>query len=241
MPLADVAYISTFGGERIGALEPGASAAFTASETNPNGTSASDQVYGFGGSDTSDAERRSIIARRGVIDALVGIGGWFSGGSELGGIGGRGPFIIGWHASEGPMPIALEGTDAQRYSEVVEVVSIQPGLGRGDVVIAPGQMGVAVRAEGDVVQVGPGTVSIVDGTATFGISLPLSATSMTVEGVEIVVGPDPTTVVQDPGQFGGFWPPGYLVELRDPRTGDGASLEISGRRTGSGSNSRPRR
>jgi hypothetical protein len=223
VPLIDVAYISTFGGERIGALEPGASATFTASEDNPNSTSASDQVYGFGGLDASDPERRRIIARRGVIDALVGVGGWFTGGSELGGMGGRGPFIIGWHAGEGPMPITLEGTDPQRYSEVVEVVSIQPGLGRGDVVISPGQMGITIAAEGDVIQVA-GTVSIVDGTATFGISLPLSAMSMTVEDVEIVVGPDPISVVQDPGQFGGFWPQGYLVELRDPRSGEWSEL-----------------
>jgi hypothetical protein len=48
--------------------------------------------------------------------------------------------------------------------------------------------------------------------------------SMTVEDVEIVVGPDPISVVQDPGQFGGFWPQGYLVELRDPRSGEWSEL-----------------
>ena len=218
VPLADVAYISGTGGEMIGDLEPGASATFDAEADNVNRSSASDQVYGFGGFDASDPDRRRIVARRGVIDALVGYGGWFTGGSGLGGAGGPGPFVIGWHAGEGPMPLELEGEEPQRYAEVVEVVSIQPELGRGEVVIGPGEMGVTVTAEGDVVNVGPGTVSIGVGSATFGITLPLAATDLAVDEVEIVVGPDPATVVLDPGSVG-FWQPGHIVEVRDQRSG----------------------
>ena len=218
LPLSDVAYISSGGGEMIGDLEPGGSATFTAERDNVNRSSASDQVYGFGGFDASDPDRRRIVARRGVIDALVGYGGWFSGGSGIESVGGRGPFIIGWHAGEGPMPLGLEGEEPQRYAEVVEVVSIQPELGQGEVVIGPGEMGVTVTAEGDVVNVGPGTVAITDGSATFGITLPLAATDVRVDEVEIVVGPEPTTVVLDPGSVG-FWGPGHIVEVRDPRSG----------------------
>jgi hypothetical protein len=208
----------------IGPLEPGESASFVAEAVALNRSSASDQVYGFGGFDIADPDRRKIIARRGVIDALVGYGGWVPSGSELGGSGGRGPFVIGWHSGEGPMPILVEETETQRYAEIAEVVSIQPELGRGEIVIGPGQMGVTVTTEGDVTMVGPGTASIMSGSATFGISLPLTASDMAVSEAEIIVAPDAATAVQDPGGFGGWWPAGYLVELRDPASGEWSTL-----------------
>ena len=222
--LDDVAYISVGGGEMIGPLDPGESASFVAEAVTLNRSSASDQVYGFGGFDIADPDRRKIIARRGVIDALVGYGGWAPAGSELGGSGGRGPFVIGWHSGEGPMPILVEEVETQRYAEIAEVVSIQPELGRGEIVIGPGQMGVTVTTEGDVTMVGPGTASIMSGSATYGISLPLTASDMAVSEAEIIVAPDAATAVQDPGSFGGWWPAGYLVELRDPASGEWSTL-----------------
>jgi len=223
--LDDVAYISISGGEMVGALEPGASARFVADGGGLNQSSASDQVYGFGGFDLSDPDRRRIVARRGVIDALVGLGGgWAPAGPELGGAGRRGPFVIGWHSGEGPMPILVEDADTRRYAEIAEVVSIQPELGGGEVVIGAGQMGITVETEGDVTMLGPATASITTGSATFGISLPLTASDMAVSEIEIIVGPDPTSVVQDPGGFGGLWPPGYLLELRDPVSGEWSAL-----------------
>ena len=218
--LADVAYISGGGGEMIGDLEPGASSSFIAETTTINRASASDQVYGFGGFDLSDPERRRIVARRNVIDSLVGYGGWTPVGGEIGGAGRNGPFVIGWHAGEGPMPILVEDQDPQRYAEVAEVVSIQPGLGLGEVTIGPGQLGITITGDGDVTDLGSATVAIASGSATFGLSLPLATSDMAVEAVEIIVGPDPVTVFNDPGGFGGFWPPGYLVELWNAESGE---------------------
>ena len=222
--LEDVAFISMAGGEMIGDLEPSASAQFSVEGAGVNRSSAADQVYGFGGIDTANPERRQIVARRGVIEALVGYGGWMPSGSELGGVGGRGPFIIGWHAGEGPMPILVEGIQTQRYSEIAEVVGVQPEIGSGEVVIGPGQMGVTVTTEGDATINGPGTVSLGVGSATFGISLPVTASGIAATDVEIVIGGDAASVLQDPGSFGGLWPPGYLVELRDPTTGEWSVL-----------------
>ncbi|HEX7172923.1 MAG TPA: hypothetical protein VF365_09985 [Candidatus Limnocylindria bacterium] len=222
--LDDVAFISMAGGEMIGTLEPGGSEQFRVEGAGVNRSSAADQVYGFGGIDTSNPERRRIVARRGVIEALVGYGGWMPSGSELGGVGGRGPFIIGWHAGEGPMPIQVEGLQTQRYAEIAEVVGVQPELGRGEVVVGPGQMGVTVTTEGDATITGPATVSLISGSATFGISLPVTASGIAVTGVELVIGPDAGSALQDPGSFGGFWPPGYLVELRDPASGEWSVL-----------------
>ena len=208
----------------IGPLAPGDSADFVAEAVALNQSAASDQVYGFGGFDIADPDRRKIIARRGVINALVGYGGWMPSGSELGGGGGRGPFVIGWHSGEGPMPILVEELETQRYAEIAEVVSIQPELGRGEVLLGPGQMGVTVTTEGDVTMVGPGTASIFSGSATYGISLPLAASDMSVSEVEIIVAPDAATAIQDPGGSGGWWPAGYLVELRDPQSGEWSTL-----------------
>ena len=214
--LDDVAYVSAGGGEMIGDLAPGDSAEFVAEAGNPNATSASDQVYGFGGFDASTAERRQLVARRGVIDALVGYGGRTQIGSDLGGAGDRGPYVIGWRSGEGPMPILLEDADPQRYAEIVEVVTVQPGIGRGEVVVGPGHMNVDVTTEGDATILGPATVSIVSGSATFGISLPLAASDLKATAVTILVGPDPSMVLGDQGGFGGFWPAGYVVDLWDP-------------------------
>jgi hypothetical protein len=122
------------------------------------------------------------------------------------------------------MPILVEGQEPQRYAEVAEVVSIQPGLGRGEVTIGPGQLGVTITGDGEVTDIGPATVTIASGSATFNLSLPLAASDMTVEAVEIIVGPDPLTVFNDPGGFGGFWPQGYLVELWNAQTDEWMEL-----------------
>ena len=220
-PMLDVAYVATTGGARIGDIEPGETVEFTVPPINANAVSASDQIYGFGGFDSSDPERRRIAARRGVIDALVGMGGGMPpGGSELAGLGGRGPYIIGWRAGEGPMPILVEGADTQRYAETVEVVSIGSGLARGSVVIGPAQMGLGVVTDGAMTPVGPGLIALGTGSATFGISLPLEATGLAPTDIEIIAVPDPSMLIDDSGDFGGAWPAGAIVELRDARSGE---------------------
>jgi hypothetical protein len=222
--LEDVAYIGVGRGEMIGTLEPGSSKTFEV-EAGLSQSPASDQVYGFGGFNAADDERRRIISRRGVIDALVGYGGWMPGWSDIGdATGGRGPFILGWHQGEGPMPILVEDVETQRYAQVAEVVAVQPERGQGEVVVGPAQMGLTVTTEGDVIHNGPGAVSILEGTATWGLSLPLTVSDLDVTGVEIVFGPDALTAIEDPGGFANFWPEGFIAELRDPRSGEWATL-----------------
>ncbi len=217
-PLTDVAFVSAGGGQRIGDLAPGASADFTVGAPNFNGASAADQVYGFGGFDPQTPEQRRISLRREVINAIVGYGGWAGIESVSHG---RGPFVIGWHEGEGPVPVEVEGQSTQRLTSVVEVVAVQPGLGAGAVTIRPAQMSVSVsQMEGDVVGgFEAGSVVINDGSVTFAIALPLEASGLEATGVEITIGPDATMVIAEPGDFPGFWPTGYSVEVRHPSSG----------------------
>ena len=220
--VSDVAYISSSrGGDMIAdELAPGDAAEFTIETTNFNGSSASDQVYGFGGFDSQNDEQRRILMRRQVIDALVGFGGWMPG-VELGMGAARGPYVIGWQDVPGPVPVTVDGVDSQQYTQSVEVLSVRPTLGPGEVEISPAQMAVGILAmEGDASSQGPGMVAIGDGSVTYSIALPLEATDMSVSELSLLVGPDPSMVLQDQGGFGGFWPPGITLEVRNPTTGE---------------------
>lgn len=222
-PLDDVAFVGNVGGEMIGDLAPGASGEFRIAREGLSQSSASDQVYGFGGFNSSDPERRRIAARRSVIDALVGYGGWMPVGSELGGYGGRGPYLIGWRSGEGPTPITLDGVETQRFAELVEVVAIRPGMGMGEVVVGPGQMSISITTDGGAALLDSATVALggeAGASAIFSISLPLEASEMEVTTLELIAGPDPATAIMDGGVFPGLWPPGYSVEVRDPRVGE---------------------
>lgn len=217
--LSDVAYISSAGGTRVGDLEPGEEATFTL-RRNFNGSSASDSVYGFGGFGGEGAGEREILLRRQVIDALVGYGG-FMPGMELGADSGRGPYLIGWRTSAGPLPIVVDGLDARRLHHTVEVVAVRPQPASGETTVEPGQMSVAVtEREGDVGDAGPGMVMVSNGFAVFSIALPLEHSGLAVSEVEIIAGPDPSMVVVEQGGFGGFWPPGFEIELRNAQTGE---------------------
>ena len=220
LPVQDVAYVGSSGGDMIDdELAPGESAEFTFDSTNFNGSSASDQVYGFGGFDSGNDGQRQILVRRQVIDALVGFGG-FMPGVDLGQSASRGPFVIGWRDEPGPVPVLVDDLESQRYAQAVEVVSVRPTLGPGEVSIDPPQMSVAVLStEGDATNGGPGSVILGDGSVTYSISLPLDATDMAVSELEILVGPDPSMVLGDQGGFGGFWPEGFTLEVRDPASG----------------------
>jgi hypothetical protein len=232
LPIEDVAYVSGGGGDMIiPELGPGESAEFTLGTTNFNGSSAADQVYGFGGFDSVDEAQRQILIRRGVIDALVGFGG-FMPGVELSSITSRGPYVIGWREEPGPTPILVDGLDARRYEHTVEVVSVRPSLGPGRAEIGPAQMGVTVLSTDGAASIGgPGTVLLGDGSATYSIALPLDATDMAVSELEILVGPDPSMVLGGGGQFGGMWPQGFTLEVRDPSTGEWSLLGDISRQT----------
>jgi hypothetical protein len=222
-PLADVAYISSGGGTRIGDLAPGEEATFTL-RRNLNGSGASDAVYGFGGFGEGGERERTVSLRRQVIDALVGYGG-FMPGVDPGLDSGRGPYVIGWRTTAGPLPIVVEGMDAQRLNHSVEVVAVRPQAESGEITVEPGRMSVSiVEREGDVGEAGPGTVFINDGSATFSIALPLEVSGMAVDELEIIAGPDAGMVIAEEGGFGGFWPPGVNIELRHAETGEWTPL-----------------
>ncbi|MCA1587768.1 MAG: ABC transporter ATP-binding protein, partial [Chloroflexi bacterium] len=76
--LTDVAYVSSSIGERIGDLAPGEEAEFELPRTNFNGSSASDQVYGFGGFDPSDPDQRDLTSRT-IHHRVAGGGGAVAG------------------------------------------------------------------------------------------------------------------------------------------------------------------
>jgi hypothetical protein len=218
----DVAVISAGGGERIGDLEPGESAEFTMTLRNFNGSSASEQIYGFGGWDTETEEQRRTVVRRQVIDSLVGHGGFPGANLDAGGGIDRGPFVIGWRSVPGPVAVTVDGAEVRRYEQVVEAVSGRPVLGPGNVELDPGQLGVQlISAEGEAGQDGPGFVSLGNGEVVFAITLPLEASDLQPTALDIVVGPDAGTVIQEPGGFGmGFFPNGYLASVRDVASGE---------------------
>jgi hypothetical protein len=71
-----------------------------------------------------------------------------------------------------------------------------------------------------------------EGSATFSVALPLEATDMAVAELEILVGPDPSMVLQDQGGFGGgFWPEGFTLEVRNPGSGEWATIGDISQRT----------
>jgi hypothetical protein len=218
--MSDVAYVSPSEGEMIGDLEPGASADFEVARVNFNGSSAADQVYGFGGFDVSDPDARRIAVRRGIIDSLVGYGAFMPGGIDVVVRTGHGPYVIGWRDGGGPIPFAVEGATPQHYAQAVEVLGVRPALASGEVTLGPAQLAsVVIATEGDTSSAGPGMLYIGEGSATFSIALPLEASGMAVSAVSIIAGPDPSMVLNEPGGFGGFWPEGYTMEVRDPVSG----------------------
>ena len=124
------------------------------------------------------------------------------------------------------MPIPVDGVDARRYESTVEVLSARPTAERGPVTIRAQEMSVSVTAaSGDVGAVQAGSVTIIDGSATFAIGLPLDAAGVAPTEVEIVTAPDASFLVSQPDLAGaGVWPEGFTLELRDPRSGEWSEL-----------------
>ena len=219
--ISDVAWISPSGGEMVGDLEPGESREFTIPINNFNGSAASEQVYGFGGFENATESQRRVQMRRQVIDALVGYGSFGPGGFDFGAANVRGPYVIGWRSDEGPLPIVFDTQQAQRYETTVEVISARPSIGSGAVTIRPHQMAInVVETTGDASSGGPGMVMLGDGSVTYSIGLPIEASDLVPTAVEIVIGQDPSVLMNDQGGFGGMWPQGYAVEVRNPVTNE---------------------
>ena len=175
--IEDVAVIGPNTGTLIGTLKPGESKDFTGSLANLNGGSVSDQVYGFNNFDPSAQSDRSLMARRAVIDSLVGMGGAFAmkGGAPGPSLGpDSGPFVVGWRPDPGPVEISVDGRVVQRYDQTVEVINGRPTFGPGPVRIEAAQIStriVSTAGEASIQQ--PGFVSLGNGEVVFDLGLPL--------------------------------------------------------------------
>jgi hypothetical protein len=217
----DVAVVSQGGGTMVGTLEPGAGRDFSMALRNANGSSASEQVYGFMNFDPSSGAQRQMYMRRQVIDALVGYGGGWPGRvSELSGGIDRGPFVIGWLPDTSPMEVEVDGHAVQRYAQAVEIVSGRPQLGPGEVTLQASQLSVElVGTAGDTQQPEPGFVMLATGEAVFQASLPLEASGLAPTAVTLIAGNDPGTIFFDQPNFGGFLPDGFRMAVFDADAG----------------------
>jgi len=216
-PMEDVAVISQSGGVMVGTLAPGEGKSFSLLLRNLNGSSASQQVFGSAGFDTTSPRQREILVRSQVIDTLVGYGGGFPGrlGDLAGGID-RGPFVIGWQSDSTPLEVELDGQQVQRYAQSVEVLSGRPTLGPGPVTLAPSQLGTEiVETVGEASQNEPGFVTLANGEVTFRVSLPLEASGLAPSKVTIIAANDPSTIFFDQPNFAALLPKGYRIAVFD--------------------------
>jgi hypothetical protein len=220
--LADVAVLTGSSGEMVGSLDPGESRDFEMAVSDFTGASPADQVYGFQRGDVESGEARVRAVRRQVLIGLVGYGNGapvtpFSAGGD------RGPFVVGW-SDGGPTEVLVDGQTVQRYHQSVEVVSGRPELDPGEVVVQPIDMTTRVIAtDGRVERPDASSVTIIDGSATFQVAVPLELRGMTADTMTILLANDAQSVLINQN-VGGMMPPGYLVELLD--VSDGSWTEL---------------
>ncbi|MDQ2935647.1 MAG: hypothetical protein M3R49_11870 [Chloroflexota bacterium] len=225
--IEDVAVIGQTTGTMIGNLKPGASKDFSGTLTNVNGGSVSDQVYGVNNFDPSVQSDRSLVARRSVIDSLVGFGGgWPGKGGVSSSLGlDSGPFVLGWRADPGPLEVTVDGRIVQRYDQTVEVISGRPTFGPGPVKIEPAQISTRiVSTAGDASVQQPGFVSLGNGEVVFSLALPLEASGLAPTKVTLVTAPDPSIILGNQADAGIFLPPGFKLSVRDPSSGEWVTL-----------------
>jgi hypothetical protein len=228
----DVAIVAIGAGEMVGDLGPGESEEFTLGGANFNGSSPSEQIYGFGGFDTSNAEMREVNLRRQVIDSLVGYAGVPGRALGFGAATDRGPFVVGWRTGEGPMTIEIDGRTVQRHEHVIEILSGRPVVDQGPVTVGTGQMSVqVVSTDGDASVSEPAFVSLGSGEVVFSVSVPLEVADVRPEEVTVLIGSDPSMLLSDPGAFPGFFPPGYTASVRDTTSGEWIELGDLGQTT----------
>ncbi len=225
--IEDVAVIGQSTGTLVGNLKPGQSKDFKGTPANLNGGSVSDQVYGFNNGDPSSQPNRSLLARRSVIDSLVGFGGVFAvkmGGGSSPSLTGS-PLVVGWRGDQGPIEITVDGHAVQRYDQTVEVVSGRPTFGPGPVRIEPSQVStriVSTTGQASVQQ--QGFVSIGNGEVAFSLGLPLEASNLAPTKITLLTAPDPSIILGNQGDAGIFLPPGYKVSVRNARSGEWVTL-----------------
>ncbi len=211
----DVAIISGAGGLLVGTLEAGESKTFLFRYLNMTGSSASAQVYGQANWDPTTEGQRRVLIRSQVIDSLVGYGGWAGRPDGSPGID-RGPFVIGWHPDTTPLEVEVDGHEAQRYAQTVEVISGRPALGPGEVRLAASQLSTEpIELVGDATQNEPGYISLGNGEVTFRISLPLEASGIVPSQVTLIAGNDPGMIFYDQQNLGSLLPAGYRMAVYD--------------------------
>jgi hypothetical protein len=226
--IEDVAVIGSSTGTLIGTLKPGESKDFTGTLANLNGGAVSEQVYGFNNGDPSAQADRSLMARRAVIDSLVGMGTAFAmkGGGTSSSLGlDSGPFVIGWRPDPGPVEISVDGRVVQRYDQTVEVINGRPTFGPGAVRIEPSQVStriVSTAGEASVQQ--PGFVSLGNGEAVFSLGVPLEASGLAPTKITLLTAPDPSIIMGNQGDPGVFLPPGFKLSVRKAGTGEWIEL-----------------
>ena len=222
VPLADVAVLTGSSGEMVGTLAAGQSRDFEMAVSDFTGASPADQVYGFERGDVASGEARVRSVRRQVLVGLIGYGNTapvtpFSVGGD------RGPFVVGWNDG-GPTDVLVDGQTVQRYHQSVEVVSGQPELDPSDILVQPVDMTTRVTAtDGRVERPDNRSVTLIDGSATFQMWIPLELRGMTPDRMTVLLGTDAQSVLVDQN-IGGLVPPGYLVELLDVDDGTWTAL-----------------
>jgi hypothetical protein len=221
-PRADVAVLTGSSGEMVGALAAGESREFEMAISDFTGATPADQVYGFERGDVASGEARVRSVRRQVLVGLVGFGHGapvtpFSTGGD------RGPFVVGW-SDGGPTEVLVDGQTVQHYHQSVEVVSGQPELVPSDILVQPIDITTRVTAtDGRVERPDSRSATIIDGSATFRLLVPLELRGMTADRMTVLLGTDAQTVLVDQN-IGGLVPPGYLVELLDVDDGTWTQL-----------------
>ncbi len=220
--LSDVAVLTGSSGEMVGALAAGESRDFEMAVADFTGASPADQVYGFERGDVQSGEARVRSVRRQVLLGLVGYGNTapvtpFSAGGD------RGPFVVGW-SDGGPTDVLVDGQAVQRYHQSVEVVSGRPEIDPSAIAVQPIDMTTRVTAtDGRVERPDARSVTILDGSATFAVSIPLELRGMTADSMTILLATDAQTVLIDQN-IGGMIPPGYRVEVLDVTDGSWTAL-----------------
>jgi hypothetical protein len=214
-PIDDVAYVTSSWGRMIGDLAPGQTLAVDLDFGGFSQSSPSDQIYGFVGGSSGTEEGRRVATRRHVIDSLVGYAGWMAGGlTDVGATAGRGPYVIGWRSTDGPMPVSLAGVETRRVSNVVEVVPARPIPAGSSVTLGPESLSVSVETEGDAFVNVDGVVTLAQGSATWTLRLPLEASGLVADELTIMAAPIPSEIMNAEG-FRGLWPAGFVLEIRD--------------------------
>ena len=220
--LADVAVLTGSSGEMVGTLAAGESRDFEMAVSDFTGASPADQVYGFERGDVASGEARVRSVRRDVLLGLVGYGNGgtvtpFSAGGD------RGPFVVGW-SDGGPTDVLVDGQTVQRYHQSVEVVSGRPEIDLSAIVVQPIDMTTRVTAtDGRVERPDDRSVTIIDGSATFQVAIPLELRGMTADRMTVLLANDAQSVLIDQN-IGGLLPPGYRVELLDVTDGTWTQL-----------------